>query len=222
MKHSRCRSATASAVACSLAAIWGCQEQTNTNGTLSGEAFVGGLPSQPVGPCNAVVQQQAIEGWAHVPICTKTDYQSNPPSSGDHYPIWAAYKTYTSPIPEGYWVHNLEHGGVVLTYNCPGGCADDVAAAGAWIKSQPDDTTCPVDEDAGEIPVRVRFVMTPDPKLTAKFAASAWGWTLRADCFDPVAFSAFKEAHYGNGRELMCGDGDDVSNALAAQPGCGE
>src|SRR5215469_7417837 len=71
--------------------------------------------SAPTGPCGAVTQQHAIEGFNHVDACSYVDYHTLPPSSGDHYPFWAAYMTYDQPVPEGYWVHNLEHGAIVLT-----------------------------------------------------------------------------------------------------------
>jgi hypothetical protein len=162
-----------------------------------------GVPSPPTGPCNAVVQQRAIEGFAHVPLCVDVTYLSNPPSSGNHYPIWAAFQAYDFAVPEGFWVHDLEHGAVVFTYNCPDGCDDDVAAAQAFIDGLPDDPLCvPADGDP-----RVRMMMTPDPNVTTKFAASSWGWTLRADCFDPDAFGAFVQGHYGQGREVICGQG---------------
>jgi Protein of unknown function (DUF3105) len=170
-----------------------------------------GPPSPPTGPCNAVTQQRAIEGFTHVAICSPVTYVSNPPSSGNHYPIWAAFQTYDVDVPEGYWVHDLEHGAVVFTYDCPGGCAEDVTAAQEFIDSLPADPIC--DVDAGD--PRVRMTMTPDPNVTTKFAASSWGWTLRADCFDPVAFGAFVQAHYGQGRELLCAQG-------TTQPSCGD
>ncbi len=170
-----------------------------------------GPPSAPMGPCNAVVQQRAIEGFTHVPICSPVTYVSNPPSSGNHYPIWAAFQTYDFAIAEGYWVHDLEHGAVVFTYHCPAGCDADVAAAQAYIDGLPDDPLC--EPDAGD--PRVRMTMTPDPNVTTKFAASTWGWTLRADCFDPVAFGAFVQAHYGQGREMLCGQG-------TTEPVCGD
>ena len=171
----------------------------------------GGPPGPPTGPCNAVVQERAIEGFDHVPVCSEVTYISNPPSSGNHYPIWAAFQTYDFAVPEGYWVHDLEHGAVVFTYNCPGGCDSDIAAAQAFIDALADDPLCvPSDGDP-----RVRMTMTPDPNVTTKFAASTWGWTLRADCFDPVAFGAFVQDHYGQGRELLCGQG-------TTQPECGD
>jgi hypothetical protein len=182
-----------------------------------GGSLVDGPPSAPTGPCNAVTQQRAIEGYTHVPVCSYVDYLTKPPSSGNHYPLWAAFQTYASAIPEGFWVHDLEHGAIVFSYDCPDeGCASDVAAAQAYIDSFPADPLCvPADGDP-----RVRMTMTPDPSLDVRFAASAWGWTLRADCFDPVAFGAFATAHYGQGREQLCSQGDDVSSGL--QAGCGE
>jgi hypothetical protein len=184
--------------------------------SLDDAAFLDATPSPPMGPCGAVVQQRAIEGFAHVPVCSHVTYQSKPPSSGDHYPIWAAYQSYSSAIPEGFWVHDLEHGAVVLSYNCPGGCAADVAAAQLFLDGLPADPIC--DPDAGDPPVRM--VMTPDPNLDVRFAASSWGWTLRANCFDPGAFGTFVQDHYGQGRETICSQGEDLS--LGVAPECGD
>ncbi|MBV9948241.1 MAG: DUF3105 domain-containing protein, partial [Myxococcales bacterium] len=105
---------------------------------------------------------------------------------------------------------------VVVTYRCPDGCASEVAAAQTWIDALPDDPLC--DPASGDPHVRV--LMTPDPDLDVNFAASAWGWTLRAGCFDPDAFTAFFAAHYGNGPEAICSNGADLSGGV--QDGCGE
>jgi len=180
----------------------------------------GGLAaSAPVGPCGAVTQQRPIEGASHVATCSYVDYRTLPPSSGDHYAVWAAYMTYDQPVPEGYWVHDLEHGAIVLSYNCgAAGCATDVAAAQQMIDQYADDPLC---ASAGE-GVRHRFVMTPDPRLDVRFAASAWGWTLRASCFDADAFLAFAKAHYGQGPEVLCANGEDVIGTASGDPaGCG-
>jgi hypothetical protein len=172
--------------------------------------------SAPLGTCGAVVQQHVIEGRTHVATCSVVDYGTKPPSSGNHYPIWAAYKTYTTPIPEGFWVHNLEHGTIVLSYNCPGGCDAEVAAAAEMLAGLPQDPEC---FSLGEGVLR-RTLMTPDPKLDVPFAASAWGWTLRARCFDPVAFRAFAVAHYNQGPEDICQDGNDPTVGFPSN--CGD
>jgi hypothetical protein len=165
-----------------------------------------------------VTQQHAIEGFNHVDACSYVDYHTLPPSSGDHYPFWAAYMTYDQPVPEGYWVHNLEHGGIVLTYNCgDAGCAEDIAAAQQMMDAFPQDSEC-MQEQSGVVH---RLLMTPDPRLDDRFAASAWGWTLRAHCFDKTAFLAFVNGHYGQGRELNCGQGEPIIGTTADPPGCG-
>jgi hypothetical protein len=40
-------------------------------------------------------------------------------------------------------------------------------------------------------------LLVPDPKLDVRWAASSWGFTLRADCFDAAAFSDFYVKHAG-------------------------
>jgi hypothetical protein len=154
--------------------------------------------------CTTQERQAADEGSDHVRDCGKVTYGSNPPSSGTHYDSWANYKEYLEPIPQGFWVHNLEHGAVVITYNCPDGCADELEQARNLIAGLSADVVC--QQSAG---VRRRIVMTPDPKLTTKFAASAWGWTLRASCFDADAFRTFIGDHYGQGLEAVCSNGLD-------------
>lgn len=171
--------------------------------------------SAPMGRCNAVEQQRGIEGFDHVAVCSPVTYVSNPPSSGNHYPIWAAYQSYTTAVPQGFWVHNLEHGTIVFTYDCPNGCADDVAAAQTLIDSLPSDPVCVALNEG----VTRRSLMTPDPSLDVEFAASAWGWTLRADCFDPDVFRQFALSHYDQGREDLCDQGSNVLSGLAANCG---
>ncbi|HVU03657.1 MAG TPA: DUF3105 domain-containing protein [Polyangiaceae bacterium] len=173
------------------------------------------VPRRDGAACHAVERAETLAPGFHVDPCSYVTWDTNPPSSGSHYPTWAAYQEYTTPIPRGFWVHDLEHGAVVITYNCPSGCDAEVALARQTIAAIPDDTTCI--QTAG---VRLRFVLTPDPKLDVAFAASAWGYTLKADCFDPAAFSAFISAHYDHAPEDICSSGPDVSIGLPA--GCGE
>jgi hypothetical protein len=216
----------AAAAPLALAAISLALGSCTSSGDTADAAYLGvqGEASAPLGVCGAVEQEQPIEGWTHEAVCSYIEYFTSPPSSGNHYPIWAAYKTYTTPVPDGFFVHNLEHGAVVLTYNCAlydgaddgGACDADIAAAQAMLDAIPTDPDCV----AQGSPVLHRTLMTPDPNLDVPFAASSWGWTLRARCFDPVVFGAFATAHADRGREDICADGDDVSYGL--QPGCGD
>ncbi len=56
-----------------------------------------------------------------------TPYNSSPPSSGPHLGVLAEWGTHEDPVPEELFIHNLEDGGVVFTYDCPDGCDDLVA-----------------------------------------------------------------------------------------------
>jgi hypothetical protein len=160
------------------------------------------IDATPPGTCEPVVAEHPSEGANHMPVCSPLTFGTNPPSSGNHYGIWAAYQTYNRAIARGFWVHSLEHGAVVITYNCPGGCPSEVAEVQAYIDSLP--------SDCGSTSRRI--ILTPDPELDVRFAASAWGFTLRANCFDRGAFAAFQDAHYGHGPESICGGGVDPTD----------
>jgi Protein of unknown function (DUF3105) len=161
-----------------------------------------GCPDVPRAPLGEASHPE--EGANHVVACSTACYGTVPPSSGNHYPIWPVYKAYDQPVPWGFLVHGLEHGAIVVVYNCPCDCPEEVAAAKAWIAGLPTDGSC------GEPP---RVVLAPDPTLDVRWAASAWGWTLRAATFDPAAFQTFFSAHYDHGRESICGGAADGSVA---------
>ncbi len=168
------------------------------------------------GECQPVVSQHSIQSTQHVPDCSKLSFDTNPPSSGNHYSEWAAFGVYESPLPRGNWVHDLEHGAIVYTYNCPSGCAEDVAAAKAMLQKLPPDPGCGAQR---------RVLLIPDPKLDVTWAASSWGFTLRSDCFDESSMITFFAKHVGRGPEDICTPGTDFRNpdgSLSVPANCGE
>jgi Protein of unknown function (DUF3105) len=158
------------------------------------------------GMCNAVPKSVTGLGQTHVESCSPVSYPDNPPAGGNHYPVWAAFQSFSFPVPRGFWVHDLEHGAVVYSYNCPDGCADEVEVVTALIQSLPADPGC----DA-QTPRRV--VLTPDPLLDVRWGLSAWGHTERADCVDPALFVQFYSNHIGLGPEQLCSPGSDFGGA---------
>lgn len=159
-------------------------------------------PIHPTARCLVTIDAPLLLPAEHVPIGTNVTYDSNPPSSGPHYPIWAAYQTYASPVPRPYYVHDLEHGAIVFVYQCPAGaCSDVVTAMQSAADAIPDDPLC-----SGE-GVRVRTVITPDPLLDVPVAAAAWGWTYKAECVDLPSLRQFALDHYGQGPEQLCANG---------------
>jgi hypothetical protein len=163
----------------------------------------GSLVGEPVvlegGACTSVIEQHADEGATHVACTTQVPYGTSPPSSGNHYCVWPDFHTYTQPVPWGNLVHGLEHGAVVIVYNCPGGCPAEVAQAQAFIDNLPADPLC-MEPDPR------RVILAPDPTLDVRWAATAWTWILRASCFDQNAFATFVSDHYGQGREALCSE----------------
>ncbi len=57
-------------------------------------------------------------GRNHINDISRQQYNSNPPTSGSHFPLWAKRGVYPTPLSDGYLIHSLEHGYVILSYNC--------------------------------------------------------------------------------------------------------
>lgn len=149
--------------------------------------------------CGAVIHQEPVPAApiVHSPLCSPLVYSTNPPSSGEHYAVWADFREYAEPVPRGFWVHSLEHGALVLAYRCTD-CDDEVQAARELIETLPEDPSC-----ARFGRVR-RVVLTPDPLLDVRWAAARWGVTLRSDCFEPESFRAFAERPWAGAPENTC------------------
>ncbi|MCA9628062.1 MAG: DUF3105 domain-containing protein [Myxococcales bacterium] len=203
--------------------LHGCGESTSSSSADGGgsdagsdAAFEGGEPFE-AGACNALGQHWPNFGQTHVEICSDVSYQTSPPTSGNHYGSWPQFKTYSNPLPYGFMVHGMEHGAVVFSYNCPEGCAAEVARAQKLIDEQlPGDVFC-----AEQGVDRRRVILTPDTGLKSRWAAAAWTWSLNADCFDEQTFLDFYEAHYDQAPEHICGDGIDVSPDAGIPEDCG-
>ncbi len=135
-------------------------------------------------------RRHADQGGAHVTDNASVAYNSNPPSSGPHCGTWLAYRVYApgSPAPRCNWLHNLEHGAVVLVYRCPSGCPEIVAE---------------LEKAISEVSARCQpkpVILTPDDELDTTVAAAAWGATWRSSCLDAAARAslvAFIQEHMG-------------------------
>jgi hypothetical protein len=184
--------------ACGLALIVAVVAACGDNKTQPADARPDGS-----GLCGTVTTEYPLVADQHVAVCSVIAYASNPPTSGPHYPNWAKFKAFPSKVGRPFLVHDLEHGAIVVTYNCPEGCADDVAALTTMLAARPADSLC-------SSSVRNRFVVAPDPDLDVRFAATAWGFSLRSNCFDLSALSVFIDDHYGRAPEKVCADGIDV------------
>jgi hypothetical protein len=159
------------------------------------------------GECKAPAPvQHALEGGQHVPNCLAPAYSHYPPTSGPHFPVWADFRSFELVVSPGYYLHSEEHGAVVLLLNpkTPGDDKADFAKLKALADAYPQDPLC-------DAKTRHRIVVAGDTAMDARFAAVAWGWSLKSDCLDSAAFSAFMQDHYGQGPEDFCTNGTDFS-----------
>jgi hypothetical protein len=113
------------------------------------------------------------------------DYADIPPTGGAHHPCWATWGVHTEAVPDEHWVHNLEHGGVVLLYNCTD-CQSEIDDAASWVNT-----------------TQGSMLLTPYPALPARWAAVAWGARTVMGCYDRAAFEAFFAEHFDHAPESL-------------------
>lgn len=106
-------------------------------------------------------------------------YNSNPPTSGPHWPSPAQWGVYSEPLPDEVLVHNLEHGGVWISYKD----AKDADLAGKLS-----DIARRYDR---------KVIVAPRPANDAVIALAAWGRLLKLPAFDEAQIVAFIEAYRG-------------------------
>ncbi len=135
-----------------------------------------------VASCPAVVGEGfCADSVAHVPTTTNIEWSNNPPHSGEHFPIWADKGESDLPVERGYWVHNLEHGWIVLVYNCPDGCEAELDQLRAVIAARPN----------------MSILLTPDPSLDGpRFAAISWTWVHEFETPVLDELLCFVDQHY--------------------------
>jgi hypothetical protein len=112
-------------------------------------------------------------------------YNSDPPTSGPHAaPVAAGF--YDTAPPDENLVHNLEHGYVVLWYNCDtldeAGCTDLKTKIQGVI-----DRARPVIITTGA----KKLVAVPRPGLDGLIALTSWGRLLTLSTFDETQITAF-------------------------------
>ena len=113
------------------------------------------------------------EGAAHVNLGTDIAFDHYPPSSGPHYGTPSRYGVFDETVPEGAWLHNLEHGAVVLLYKCGDDCESAVNQMRDLYRSLPDGVF-------GE----VKFIAAPYDRAPTDFTLLAWGWQEDLTEFD--------------------------------------
>ncbi len=147
-------------------------------------------------------------GNKHVAIGTRVTYTYCPPASGSHYigtgigPIKPrVYGPADTAIPEG-WVHNLEHGALLILYRGDGPGATDAgqAALRDFYATYPASPVCGLQPGTQVGPVFVRF-----DNMAWPYAAMVWGRVLPLQTLDTTAILDFDKT-YGErtNPEIIC------------------
>jgi uncharacterized protein DUF3105 len=149
-------------------------------------------------------------GNKHVASGTRVTYTYCPPASGSHYngsgvgPIKPrVYGPADTAIPEG-WIHNLEHGALLILYRGDGPGATDAgqAALRSFYEAYPPSPICGLQPGTQVGPLFVRF-----DNMAWPYAAMVWGRVLPLQTLDTAAILEFDKT-YGErtNPEIICPD----------------
>lgn len=119
-------------------------------------------------------QQHIARGDEHPP------YNSVPATSGWHYADFnapAPWGVHAEFIKDEVLVHNLEHGGVGIHYNCADGCLELVSRL----------------EDIANKGTKV--ILSPYPNMSTTIALTAWNYQDTLTEFDEERITEFVRAH---------------------------
>ncbi len=174
------------ALGCSNAA----QEESGGRGSEN-------LEAADAGPCHVTIREVENEGAEHLSEGAELSFASNPPASGDHYGAWTRFEPFEDRVvPRGYWVHNLEHGGVALLFG-PDAPERVVRELLDLYDDLPDDESCG----------HARALLTEDPELDDPVAVVAWDVVLEATCVDRTLMLDFVRTYRGRAPEDICTHG---------------
>lgn len=159
-------------------------------------------------------RQMGDQGREHVTAeeAAKFNYNSNPPTSGPHLPTWVKSGVYAQPQSEGELIHSLEHGYVIISYNCnvhlkaasnkrqviskiyaheeagatpSADFIDPIMATGSAVnETEQCQTLIRQLKDLAEKKKLWKLIVVPRPRLDTTIALTAWTYI---DAFDPPA-----------------------------------
>ena len=125
-------------------------------------------------------------------------YSTLPATSGPHWgaretpagvPAPARWGIYEQFLPDEVLLHNLEHGGIGIHYNCPDGCEDLVNDLEGLIGGNP-----------------TQFIMSPYPGMDSKIAITGWRHHLFLDELDVDQILDFIDAYQDRAPESVPGN----------------
>ena len=118
------------------------------------------------------------------PGTTFGKYNSNPPSSGPHYPSALPWGVYEKEMPDEAVLHSLEHGGIWIAYKDLG--KEDVESLKKLAQKY-----------------NMAVILTPRSKNDSSLALVSWGRLLRSDKVDIAQVEDFIKSNVNNSPERL-------------------
>lgn len=120
----------------------------------------------------------------HVPDGTELGHGSNPPTGGPHYVDSQNAGIYGEPIADGYLIHSMEHGAVIL-----------------WYKSDlPQEQVDQLKEIYRSVTISKKIMM-PRVGLDIPVALTSWGRLLKLEFIDEAKITEFMVTNNDRGPE---------------------
>jgi hypothetical protein len=144
------------------------------------------------GQTNTLGVDIPIAGAQHIEEGVEaTDWNSDPPTSGQHFARWAQSGFYDEAIPDGYLVHAMEHGYIIVYFNCGAVSVDcdtfksEIETAIAAAGNDPNTNT-------------IKLTAVPRPSMTNPITYASWGHLYKADLFVPDELVLYVQTYRSN------------------------
>lgn len=129
-------------------------------------------------------------GRTHIGEGETIKYNSNPPTSGPHLPVWEKYGIKDKEVKDELLVHSLEHGYIIVSYNCA---------------KLPKGTDCNAFKkqlsDIANEKRTWKMIVIPRANLDVPLALTAWGHLDKMDQVDKNRIIAFIDEFRDQGPE---------------------
>lgn len=168
----------------------------------------------------------ADQGQEHVATGTpRMKYNSDPPTSGQHYATTASRGVYREETDDRFLIHNLEHGEIWISYNC------NLAEKSANLINQVyahegvDDESSSSSTPSAQVKegfssqgcldlikkleaivggsASKKLVVSPRSKNRHRIILASWNWLLELDRFDEGKIKQFIKDHLNKGPEFI-------------------
>jgi hypothetical protein len=169
--------------------------------TAAGVSTIAAQPSTTSGGSGLSdgVQLNPDNGGVHLAAgLPGSGYTETPATSGLHWfapstafgvPAPARWGEYDLLLPDEILIHNLEHGGIGIHYDCPQGCPELIDQLRDLIPRNPS-----------------QFIMSPYPGMDSQIAITAWRRHLHLDGFDESIIREFIELFLDRAPESVPGN----------------